>query len=72
LPKPKGEKTLKGLAQKFGAPVRKRYSRIVNLQRMHRKCPSCGSWKLRRKASGIWTCLHCDFKIAGEAFDVKT
>ena len=63
---------IKGLGAKFGTPVRKRYGRLAHLQRKYRICPSCGSVSLKRKASGIWACLKCDFRIAGEAYDIKT
>ena len=68
----KKEAKLKGLGTKFGAPVRKRFSRIASLQKMRRSCPACGSWRLKRDASGIWTCRKCGLKLAGEAYDVKT
>ena len=72
MPKSKKKVTLKGLGSKFGAPVRKRFSMTVNLQRMRRRCPSCGAWRFKREVSGIWTCRKCGVKVAGEAFDVKT
>jgi len=72
MSKRKEEASLKGLSSRFGAPVRKRFSKIVDLQRMRRRCPSCGSWRMKREAAGIWTCRKCGFKVAGEAYDVKT
>ena len=72
MSEPKEKFTLKGLGSKFGAPVRKRFSRIALLKRMRRSCPSCGSRRLKREAVGIWTCRKCGFKVASEAYDVKT
>ena len=72
MPKHKKEVALIGLGTRYGAPVRKRFSRISRLQHTRRRCPSCGAWKLKREAVGIWTCRICGLKVAGEAYDVKT
>jgi len=72
VPKSKKEVTLKGLSTKFGGTVRKRFSRVIFVKRMRRSCPSCGSRRLKREAVGIWTCRKCGFKVASEAYDVKT
>jgi large subunit ribosomal protein L37Ae len=64
-------RVIKGLGAKYGATVRKRYARVVTLLKMKRRCPKCGSWQIRRKASGIWICKTCGYQIAGEAYDVK-
>jgi len=67
----KGEdKTLKGLGAKYGRTLRVRYSRIALLQKRKRRCPSCGALKLRRKASGIWSCSKCGYELAGGAYDL--
>ncbi|MHB1868960.1 MAG: 50S ribosomal protein L37 [Nitrososphaerales archaeon] len=63
---------LKGLRQKYGATLRKRYSRIMRNEKRTRRCPSCGSTRFRRESVGIWSCNTCEFKIAGEAYDVAT
>ena len=64
------DKTIKGLGAKYGRTLRVRYSRIALLQKSKRRCPSCGALKLRREASGIWSCLKCGQKVAGGAYDL--
>jgi ribosomal protein L37AE/L43A len=50
--------------------VRKRYSRVYRTLKTARECPSCASLKLRRAASGIWTCSVCGYTVAGGAYDI--
>jgi len=59
-----------GLGAKYGATVRKRYSRVYVTLKTARECPSCGSLKLRRRASGIWACSVCGYTVAGGAYDI--
>ena len=61
-------RSFKGLGPKFGATVRKRYTRIERLLKMRRVCPNCGSRSLEREASGIWVCRKCGYKVAGGAY----
>ncbi len=68
---PKKDQALKGLGQKYGATVRKRYSRVHRLLKAKRKCPSCGSLKFRRAAAGVWQCEKCGFKAAGGAYSYE-
>ncbi len=66
----KREPMLEGLGVKYGVPLRKRYSRIISIQKAKRSCPSCGSLKLTRKATGIWNCARCNYTVAGGAYDL--
>lgn len=61
-------RSLKGLRAKFGATVRKRYTRVQKLSKLKRTCPSCGSRSLKREAVGIWICEKCGYKVAGGAY----
>jgi large subunit ribosomal protein L37Ae len=63
-------KAVTGLGAKFGSTVRKRYSRVYRTLKTARECPSCSSMKLKRSASGIWTCSVCGYTMAGGAYDV--
>lgn len=65
---PRKDRQIKGLGQKYGATVRKRYSRVNRELKAKRKCPSCGSMKFRREAVGVWRCEKCGFKAAGGAY----
>jgi large subunit ribosomal protein L37Ae len=67
----KGQTALKGLGTKFGATVRKRYGKVYRILKQKRRCPSCGSLKFGRIASGIWNCPKCDFKVAAGAYDIN-
>jgi large subunit ribosomal protein L37Ae len=66
----KGSTTLKGLGIKYGATVRKRYGKVYRTLHQKRRCPSCGSQRFSRVASGIWNCPKCNFKVASGAYDV--
>jgi large subunit ribosomal protein L37Ae len=70
-----GKKTsvnLRGLGVKFGATVRKRYGKVHQTLHQKRRCPSCGSVRFGRIASGVWSCPKCKFKIASGAYDIDT
>ncbi len=67
---PKKIKPLKGLGAKYGAGLRKRYSRVFRLLKKKRQCPKCGSMKFRREVAGIWICPICNYKVAGGAYDI--
>ncbi|NAL76955.1 50S ribosomal protein L37 [Nitrososphaera sp. AFS] len=65
-----GQRVLKGLGIKFGATVRKRYSKAYKTLKQKRRCPSCSSNKFTRIVSGIWFCRKCNYKVAGGAYDI--
>jgi large subunit ribosomal protein L37Ae len=67
---PKKIKPLRGLGAKYGASLRKKYSRVFRLLKKKRQCPDCGSLKFRREVAGIWSCPSCHYKVAGGAYDV--
>ncbi|HLQ03960.1 MAG TPA: 50S ribosomal protein L37 [Nitrososphaerales archaeon] len=67
---PKKMGAVRGLRAKFGSTVRKRYSRVYRTLKTARECPSCASLKLKRSASGIWTCSVCGYTVAGGAYDI--
>ncbi|MGQ9718303.1 MAG: 50S ribosomal protein L37 [Nitrososphaerales archaeon] len=69
MPKAK-EKGLRGLGAKYGSTLRKRYGRVYSTLKLKRKCPSCGSWNLKRKGKGVWGCRSCGLVIAGRAYDI--
>ncbi|MCP8318027.1 MAG: 50S ribosomal protein L37 [archaeon] len=69
MPKAKG-RGLKGLSAKYGSTLRKRHGRVFSTLKMRRNCPSCGSWKLKRKSKGIWECKSCGLVITGRAYDI--
>ncbi len=66
----KSSTALKGHGVKFGATVRKRYGKVYRTLHKKRRCPSCGSLRFGRIASGIWECPKCNYKIASGAYDI--
>ena len=64
------QSSLKGLGSKYGATVRKRYTRVYTTLKARRRCPSCGSIRFKRKAAGIWSCDKCGYTITGGAYDI--
>ncbi|MCS7116462.1 MAG: 50S ribosomal protein L37 [Nitrososphaerota archaeon] len=63
--------SLPGLGAKYGATLRKRYSKVIRLLKSKRRCPQCGSLRFKRIAIGIWGCPICNFKVAGGAYDIS-
>ena len=66
------KESLLGLHQKYGATLRRRYTKTYLTLKQKRKCPKCGSRKFRRKALGIWKCPICQYTVAGGAYDLAT
>ncbi len=64
------KQSLKGLGVKYGATLRRRYSKIFFTLKKKRTCPMCGSSRFKREAVGIWRCYKCDYKVAGGAYDL--
>ncbi|MDA4126682.1 MAG: 50S ribosomal protein L37 [Thaumarchaeota archaeon] len=67
---PKAKESLRGLGQKYGGTLRKRYARVFRTLKQARECPACSSMKLSRTASGIWSCKSCGYTVAGGAYDL--
>ena len=62
----------RGLGARYGATIRKRYTRVISeLKKVH-KCPQCGSEKVRRQSVGIWRCRKCGFTFTGGAYTPST
>jgi large subunit ribosomal protein L37Ae len=72
-----GRKTKKvgmtrGLGTRYGATVRKRYTKIVTEAKRTHKCPQCGSEAVRRESVGVWKCRKCGLSFAGGAYTPVT
>ena len=62
----------RGLGARYGATVRKRYTRVISeLKKVH-KCPQCDSEKVRRQSVGVWKCRKCGFTFTGGAYTPST
>ncbi|MEM0075295.1 MAG: transposase [Conexivisphaerales archaeon] len=67
MPK-RADQPLKGLGTKYGATVRKRYSRVFRELKAKRVCQQCGSSSFTRIAIGVWRCNKCGHTAAGGAY----
>jgi large subunit ribosomal protein L37Ae len=66
----KSRESLGGLHQKYGATLRRKYTKTFFTLKQKRRCPRCGSRKFGRKVLGIWKCPKCDYTVAGGAYDI--
>jgi len=53
---------------RYGVVVRKLTKDIEKVERARYECPTCHRTSVKRKASGIWECRHCDAKFAAAAY----
>jgi large subunit ribosomal protein L37Ae len=53
---------------RYGVVVRKLTKDIEKIERSRSECPTCHHAAVKRKASGIWECRHCDAKFAAGAY----
>ncbi len=58
----------KGLGPRFGSTLRKKWAEVVSSARSSYTCERCGAKKVRRVSVGIWQCMGCGFKFAGQAY----
>jgi large subunit ribosomal protein L37Ae len=69
MPKAKVPRITKGLGPRYGVTVRKRASKVLNVLKQVRSCPSCGSQRFKRTNVGIWACKKCGYVVAGGAYE---
>ncbi|MEM0058305.1 MAG: 50S ribosomal protein L37ae [Candidatus Bathyarchaeia archaeon] len=62
----------RGLGARYGATVRKRYTKIVTELRKRHKCPQCGLPRVKRISVGVWQCRKCGFTFTGGAYTPTT
>jgi large subunit ribosomal protein L37Ae len=56
------------LGSRYGVGIRKRLLKIEDKQKKNYACPLCGFKKVKRKATGIFSCGKCHAKFAGGAY----
>ncbi len=54
---------------RYGLKIRKKVLEVERIQRGKHKCPFCFKFAVKRLASGIWFCKHCECKFAGKAYE---
>jgi large subunit ribosomal protein L37Ae len=72
-----GRKTKKvgmtrGLGTRYGATVRKRYTKVITEAKQIHKCPQCSNMAVARESVGIWHCKKCGITFAGGAYTPVT
>ncbi|KYH37711.1 MAG: LSU ribosomal protein L37AE [Candidatus Bathyarchaeota archaeon B24] len=60
------------LKAKYGAPLRKRYARVMRAAKSVYVCPKCGMRRVKRVSVGVWKCFKCGYKFAGGAYQPTT
>ncbi len=53
---------------KYGKSARDRFRDVQKIHKGVHVCPKCIKPGLKRKASGIWECGKCHYKMAGKAY----
>jgi large subunit ribosomal protein L37Ae len=62
----------RGLGARYGATVRKRYTKtVVSLKKTY-KCPQCSAVAVKRQSVGVWECRKCGLTFAGGAYTPVT
>ncbi|MBW2998418.1 50S ribosomal protein L37ae [Candidatus Woesearchaeota archaeon] len=62
-------KNAKGFGARYGRKIRSKLGKFLNLKNKDKKCPYCSAMRVKRIASGIWTCTKCESKFTGRAYD---
>jgi large subunit ribosomal protein L37Ae len=57
---------------RYGVVTRKLTRDIEKVQRSKFECPSCHHMSVKRMASGIWACRHCETKFAAGCYTPRT
>jgi len=57
---------------RYGASIRKRYSKIKGEKTSKYLCEMCGRIAVKRIGTGIWKCRHCNTTYAGGAYSMTT
>lgn len=58
--------------EKFGASIRKLYSKAIDSKNRKYECPHCHKLKVARKGNSLWVCKSCKSKYAGGAYSFTT
>jgi large subunit ribosomal protein L37Ae len=57
---------------RYGVKIRKQIKSVSRHRTKLQRCPECQANAVKRVASGIWVCNHCNLKFAASAYSVRT
>ena len=57
---------------RYGVKIRKQIKSVSRHMAKPQRCPECQADSVKRVASGIWKCRHCNLKFAASAYSVRT
>lgn len=57
---------------RYGVKIRKQIKSVSRHMIKPQRCPECQANAVKRVASGIWVCNHCNLKFAASAYSVRT
>ncbi len=60
------------MGSRYGRTIRKKESKVLEVQRAKHGCPTCGKKKVKRISNAIWYCKSCCAKFAGGAYAPET
>jgi len=56
---------------RYGVKIRKQIKSVSRHRARPLRCPECQEDAVKRVASGIWHCKHCDLKFAASAYSTR-
>jgi large subunit ribosomal protein L37Ae len=72
MPRTKKVGPTRGLGVRYGATVRKRYTKVITEMKKAHRCPQCGFPRVKRISVGVWQCGKCGFTYTGGAYTPTT
>ncbi|MBI4438566.1 50S ribosomal protein L37ae [Candidatus Woesearchaeota archaeon] len=63
--------SVKRFGPRYGRRLKEKLGAIEALKSKGSTCPQCRKSRLRRIASGIWSCKRCNVKMAGGAYTLE-
>ncbi|MDO8556652.1 MAG: 50S ribosomal protein L37ae [Nanoarchaeota archaeon] len=55
---------------RYGASLRKKVQDIEEKLHTQTKCPDCKKERIKRLSNGIWKCMRCNIKFAGNTYEM--
>ncbi|MBI2133536.1 50S ribosomal protein L37ae [Candidatus Woesearchaeota archaeon] len=61
----------KRFGPRYGRRVKEKFGKIEKERNESSTCPQCRKTRMKRLASGIWSCKKCNIKMAGGAYIIR-